>query len=110
MGSRVVDRRGVAGRAISRVVARGTVGDGRLPEATAELEAEYDHGRFRDPGECSEIRTPEWATKATTEITPGARSGRDTEPGATTGSSSRWDPRLGRDVDAPITGTAVRRD
>ena len=46
----------------------------RIPEPRAvELEGEYYHVRFRDPGEFSEIRTPEWATDAAAEIASGSK-------------------------------------
>lgn len=45
----------------------------RLPSVkSVELEGEYYHVRFRDPGEFEEIRTPEWATTAAREVSEGA--------------------------------------
>lgn len=46
----------------------------RLPKPKmVELEGEYYHVRFRDPGEFSEIRTPGWATSAAEEIAAGSK-------------------------------------
>ena len=59
----------------------------RLPKPKlVELEGEYYHVRFRDPGEFSEIRTPEWATAAAEEIAPGSK----VRTGHRTGSDD-WD-------------------
>ncbi|WP_259519570.1 hypothetical protein [Halanaeroarchaeum sp. HSR-CO] len=38
-----------------------------------ELEDEYYHVRFRDPGDFSEIRTPEWARDAARDVSEGAK-------------------------------------
>jgi len=46
----------------------------RIPAAKrTELEGEYYHVRFRDPGDFSEIRTPEWATTAARDVSDGAK-------------------------------------
>ena len=46
----------------------------RLPKPkTVELEGEYYHVRFRDPGDFAEIRTPEWATEAAQDISTGSK-------------------------------------
>lgn len=46
----------------------------RLPKPkTVELEGEYYHVRFRDPGDFSEIRTPGWATAAAGDVVEGAK-------------------------------------
>ena len=40
---------------------------------TVELEGEYYHVRFRDPGESSEIRTPSWASEASQDVSKGSK-------------------------------------
>lgn len=49
-------------------------GMARLPSPKlVELEEEYYHVRFRDPGEFAEIRTPEWATEVASAEYEGSR-------------------------------------
>ena len=40
---------------------------------SVELEEEYYHVRFRDPGAFTDIRTPEWATKAAEDVSKGSK-------------------------------------
>ena len=41
----------------------------RIPKPKfVEIEGEYYHVRFRDPGDFSEIRTPTWATDVAQEV------------------------------------------
>lgn len=53
----------------------------RLPQPKMiELEGEYYHVRFRDPDEFGEIRTPQWAVDAASDVVRGSkvRTGRGT--------------------------------
>ena len=46
----------------------------RIPTVKGvELEGEYYHVRFRDPGDFVEIRTPEWATEAAQDVSKGSK-------------------------------------
>jgi hypothetical protein len=46
----------------------------RIPSVKGvELEGDYYHVRFRDPGDFSEIRTPEWATTAARDVSEGSK-------------------------------------
>jgi len=46
----------------------------RLPKPKlVELEGDYFHIRFREPGDFSEIRTPQWATDAAADVQEGAK-------------------------------------
>lgn len=46
----------------------------RIPKPKGvELEGDYYHVRFRDPGEFSQIRTPDWATEAARSISDGSK-------------------------------------
>lgn len=46
----------------------------RLPRAkSVDLEEDYYHVRFRDPGDFDQIRTPEWATAAASDVAEGAK-------------------------------------
>lgn len=46
----------------------------RLPKPKlVELEGDYFHIRFREPGDFSEIRTPQWATDAAGDVQEGAK-------------------------------------
>lgn len=40
---------------------------------SVELEDEYYHVRFRDPDEFSEIRTPDWAAEAASDVYEGSK-------------------------------------
>lgn len=53
----------------------------RIPKPkSVDLEGDYYHVRFRDPGDFSDVRTPEWASDAAGEISKGSkvRTGRRT--------------------------------
>ena len=46
----------------------------RVPKPKrVELEGEYYHVRFRDPGDFSEIRTPKWARGVARDVVDGSK-------------------------------------